>query len=255
MLPSRPSRIRVADRRPTPRRLEILVALAVGLTSAGVLASPPPVAARDSGVSSSTSEWLLTALTNRTRTDADLPALEVDDRLATIARWRSEDMAVRDYFSHSIPPGNRKVFDTMTARGYCYEVAGENIGWLGGADDGAEAWVHQKFLESPTHRAVLLGKAWDVIGIGSFKRADGRKYWTVLFAAACDSTAAAAARPTTPDPSHRESASPSARATLPDVSRSAALLGLTRRRVPAARDPGEFLHALIAGIAALVFDG
>jgi len=239
MLPSRSSRIRVAGRRPAPRRLEILVALAFGLTSAGALATPPSVVAWDSGVSSSTSEGRLTALTNRTRVDAGLPVLEVDDRLATIARWRSEDMAVRDYFSHSIPPENRKVFDAMTARGYCYEVAGENIGWLGGADDGAEAWIHQKFLESPTHRAVLLGKAWDVVGIGSFKRADGRKYWTVLFAAACDTTAALAPRPTTPDPTHRENATASARATLPDV----------------APDPGGFVHALIAGIAALVLDG
>ena len=42
------------------------------------------------------------------------------------------------------------------------------------------------FLDSETHRDVLMGKAWDVVGVGSWKRADGRHYWTVLFAERCE---------------------------------------------------------------------
>jgi hypothetical protein len=77
----------------------------------------------------------------------------------------------------------------MADDGYCFVVAGENIGWLGGGDERAEARIHQMFLESPTHRSVLMGEAWDAVGVGTFKRADGRKFWTVLFADRCDAQA------------------------------------------------------------------
>ena len=104
---------------------------------------------------------------------------------STLARWRSRDMAERGYFSHAIPPAGTKVFDELSARGYCYEVAGENIGWLSGPDAGAEERIQQMFLDSKTHRDILMGEAWDVVGVGSWKRADGRHYWTVLFAERC----------------------------------------------------------------------
>jgi uncharacterized protein YkwD len=166
------------------RRLALLFLLAVVCASVGAVASPAPVAAWDPGDSDAASEGLLTELTNGSRADDSLAALDVDGDLVALARWRSEDMAVRDYFSHDIP-GGTKVFDELSDRGYCYVVAGENIGWLSGPDGGAEERIHEMFLDSPKHRALILGKAWDAIGIGSYKRADGRHYWTVLFADTC----------------------------------------------------------------------
>ncbi len=68
------------------------------------------------------------ALTNRARANAGLKSLKVDSTLRTVARWRSKDMIQRDYFSHDIP-GYGKVWDKLHAIGYCYKVAGENIGW------------------------------------------------------------------------------------------------------------------------------
>jgi uncharacterized protein YkwD len=109
----------------------------------------------------------------------------VDVELIELARWRSRDMAERGYFSHAIPPAGTKVFDELSARGYCYTFAGENIGWLLGPDGGAEQRIQQMFLDSTKHRDVLMGAAWDVVGVGSWKRADGRHYWTVLFADRC----------------------------------------------------------------------
>ncbi len=172
------------------RRVRIALALAVGLTSLGVLASPMSVAAWDPGVPDAASEATLISLTNQSRASAGMRTLTVDPALVAFALERSEDMAIRGFFGHDIPPKGTKVFDTMTAAGYCYEVAGENIGWLGGGDDDAEARIQQMFLDSPTHRAVLMGGAWDVMGIGSYKRADGRKFWTVLFADSCDRASA-----------------------------------------------------------------
>ena len=166
------------------RRIALLFVLTVAVASAGAAAAPAPVAAWDPGDPDVASEVLLTRLTNDSRADDGLTALHVDGDLVWLARWRSEDMAVRDYFSHDIP-GGTKVFDELSERGYCYVVAGENIGWLSGPDDGAEQRIHEMFLDSPRHRALILGKAWDAIGIGSYKRADGRHYWTVLFADTC----------------------------------------------------------------------
>jgi len=169
-----------------PRRFALLVALSVALTSLGGMAAP--AAARvswDVDRADAASEDLLTSLTNAGRAVGGLPTLAVDLELVEVARWRSRDMAERGYFSHAIPPAGTKVFDELSARGYCYEVAGENIGWLAGTDAGAEQRIQAMFFDSETHRDVLMGKAWDVIGVGSWKRADGRHYWTVLFADRC----------------------------------------------------------------------
>ena len=172
------------------RRFALLLVLTLALGSVGAAAAPQPAAAWDAGVPDAPSEALLTELTNQSRTDRGLPTLSVDEDLAVIARWRSEDMAERGYFSHDIPPTGRNVFDELSERGYCYVVAGENIGWLSGPDGGAEERIQAMFLESPKHEALILGEDWDATGIGSYKGADGRHYWTVLFAETCQADAA-----------------------------------------------------------------
>ena len=83
-----------------------------------------------------------------------MPALKVDSALASIARGRSKDMIVRDYFSHNIPPSGKTVFDVMQAEGYCFVLAGENIGWNNYPDEIATEAVHQAFMDSPGHRAT-----------------------------------------------------------------------------------------------------
>jgi uncharacterized protein YkwD len=182
-----------------PRRFALLAALLVALTSLGGMAAPPAVRATwDVDRADAASEDLLASLTNASRANGRLRTLAVDLELVDLARWRSRDMAERGYFSHAIPPAGTKVFDELSARGYCYEVAGENIGWLAGLDSGAEERIQQMFLDSETHRDVLMGKAWDVLGVGSWKRADGRHYWTVLFAERCEPELSPAAAASTP---------------------------------------------------------
>ena len=144
-------------------------------------------------------------MTNRARASAGLKALKVDSTLHTVARWRSKDMIDRNYFSHSIP-GYGKVWDKLNAIGYCYNVAGENIGWNNYPDDIATAAIQQAFMDSAGHRANIMGKAWDVIGIGAYKGPTGKKMWTVLFADKCGSTAP---KPT-PKPTTRPKADPTA---------------------------------------------
>ncbi len=98
-------------------------------------------------------------------------------------------MITRDYFSHTIPkPPGGDVFNEMDRRGYCYSVAGENIGWNNYPDSTATQAIQTAFMGSPGHKANILGKTWDHIGVGAYKGADGKKMWTVLFADKCGSS-------------------------------------------------------------------
>ncbi len=186
-------------------------ALAIGvlflLTSVFTLAVPVATLAWSTGTFSATSESDLVAMTNRARASAGLKALKVDSTLHTVARWRSKDMIDRDYFSHDIP-GYGKVWNKLNAIGYCYNVAGENIGWNNYPDDLATGAVQQAFMNSAGHRANIMGKTWDVIGIGAYKGPTGKKMWTVLFADKCGSTAPKPTPKPTPRPTARPKATP-----------------------------------------------
>lgn len=178
--------------RASSRGLVAVVALALAAATVAGLVGARPVIAWDGSEARPASEVQLTELTNQSRAGAGRTALPTDPALVEFARQRSRDMAERGYFSHRDPSTGAMVFETMTAAGYCYRVAGENIGWLGGRDDGAEVRVNEMFLESPTHHAVLMGETWTAMGVGTFRRADGRKFWTVLFAQRCSDDVPAA---------------------------------------------------------------
>ena len=190
------------------RRSALAIGLLFLLTSVFTLAAPVATFGWSGGTFSSTSEADLVAMTNRARASAGLKALKVDSTLHSVARWRSKDMIDRNYFSHSIP-GYGKVWDKLNAIGYCYNVAGENIGWNNYPDDSATAAIQSAFMGSPGHRANIMGKTWDVIGIGAYKGSSGKKMWTVLFADKCGSTAP---KPT-PKPRPKPTARPAPRPT------------------------------------------
>jgi uncharacterized protein YkwD len=171
--------------RTTPRRhLAIAVALLFAVASVVGLAGPKEANAWDGGSFSSGSERELVRLTNRSRASAGLRSLRLDSTLTAIARWRSKDMIKRHYFGHSIP-GYGSVFDKLSAKGYCYRLAGENIGWNTYPDSKATAAIHRMFMDSRGHRKNVLGKRWDRIGIGAYKSSSGKKMWTVIFADRC----------------------------------------------------------------------
>lgn len=202
---------RMSDRR---RRSPIpaLLAVLVGLGSVAGLARPDGALAWDGGAFSSTSERQLVTLTNRSRANAGLRALRVDRTLTAVARWRSKDMTQRDYFSHDIP-GYGSVFRRLDAKGYCYRIAGENIGWNTYPDGDATAAIHSMFMDSSGHRRNVLGRRWDVIGVGAYKGADGKKMWTVLFADRCGASVAKSSPKPKPKATARPQAKPKPKAT------------------------------------------
>jgi uncharacterized protein YkwD len=172
------------------RRIAALVIVLFAASSVASFVRPQSTLAWTSGTFNSTSERDLIALTNRSRAAAGLRSLRVDSTLTAVARWRSKDMITRDYFSHDIP-GYGSVFKRLDAKGYCYKVAGENIGWNNYPDDTATAAIHKMFMDSTEHRRNILGRAWDVIGVGAYQGPGGKKMWTVLFADKCGSTSTA----------------------------------------------------------------
>jgi uncharacterized protein YkwD len=199
------------DRRVKPagvRRFAAMLTLAFSITSIGLLAAPTSADAWSSGQYNSTSEHQLVALTNQSRAAAGLRALRVDSTLTAIARSRSRDMIVRNYFSHSIPPSGKNVFSILDSKRYCYAIAGENIGWNNYPDDVATKTIHKQFMASPSHRSNILGKRWDVIGIGAYKGPTGKKMWTVLFADKCGSSGGTAPKPKPKTTSSRPAAKP-----------------------------------------------
>lgn len=190
-----------------PHRL-VIVLLAVTLVAASQLAAPVRTLAWDPGSFSPESETSLVALHNQARAAAGLRALKADSTLRSVARWRAKDMAERDYFSHNVKCTDRNVFwYTQYEYGYCFKIAGENLGtvaWDGASEPEATRWVFNAWMESEGHRANVLGKSWDAIGIGAYRGAGGKFVWTALFADECGSAAS------TPKPAPKPTAKPAA---------------------------------------------
>ena len=81
-------------------------------------------------------------------------------------------MIVRNYFSHQIPPDGHTVFDVMSNDGYCFKLAGENIGWNNYPDDQATTEIQTMFMNSPGSSPEHPGPG---LGRGRDRRLQGRR--------------------------------------------------------------------------------
>jgi uncharacterized protein YkwD len=118
-------------------------------------------------------------LLNADRVANNLAPLNYDESLASVARWRSDDMAVRDYFSHDI--GGYQVFSVLKDSGIAYRVAGENLAFNYQAADTSASAAEQALMNSPTHRANILRSDFTHAGIGVSVAPDGKVLYTQLF--------------------------------------------------------------------------
>lgn len=100
-------------------------------------------------------------LTNASRAEFDLGTLVYNETLAQAAQAKAEDMLDKQYFAHVTPDGLQP-WDFMKSAGYFYIVAGENLAVnFSEAEDVDTAWMN-----SPGHRANILNKEFEEIGIG-----------------------------------------------------------------------------------------
>lgn len=105
-------------------------------------------------------EAQMLALVNRERLANGLRALAPDPEVTLVARKHSGDMFARGYFAHDTPEG-RSPFDRMQADGVRFQAAGENL-----ALAPTLQVAHNGLMNSPGHRANILGKDFGRIGIG-----------------------------------------------------------------------------------------
>lgn len=101
------------------------------------------------------------SLTNESRQSQGLSELTENSLLDTAAQSKADDMLTKGYFSHNTPDG-KTPWDFITTAGYNYITAGENLAVnFSEAENVEVAWMN-----SPGHRANILNKNYQEIGIG-----------------------------------------------------------------------------------------
>ncbi|HEU4544500.1 MAG TPA: CAP domain-containing protein [Jiangellaceae bacterium] len=113
-------------------------------------------------------------LTNAERQKAGCPPVANNRTLRNVATAHSEDMAERNYFSHTSPEGETPA-DRAEAAGYD-GYGGENIA-LGYSSADA---VMKGWMASSGHRDNILNCSFTEIGVGVADSSRGL-YWTQMF--------------------------------------------------------------------------
>lgn len=99
--------------------------------------------------------------TNNQRTANGKSALKVNAQLTAAAQSKANDMAARNYWSHTTPDGQQPWIFIQKA-GYAYQKAGENLAYgFNTSADTVAGWMNSK-----THRENLLDNAYTEVGFG-----------------------------------------------------------------------------------------
>ncbi|MGG8409346.1 CAP domain-containing protein, partial [Streptomyces sp. 12297] len=117
------------------------------------------------------------ALANAERARAGCAPLRTDKRLMAAAQAHANDMAKRNYYSHTSPEG-RSAGDRMTKAGYRWMRWGENIYKSPRTPSKAMAG----WMDSPGHRANILDCRFKDIGVGVNLKSNG-PWWVQNFGA------------------------------------------------------------------------
>jgi len=180
--------------RPTPRlrtsALAVLTLASAVLT--GAVGSAAPASAQTVTATSvpalDAEEAAFCRSINAYRAQHGLRALRVSTALANAANWDTNDMAQKNYFSHTDSLG-RDPFRRMTAFHYGYSTSrGENIA----AGNATAAATLAQWKASPAHNSNMLNSAYRVIGISrSYSATSTYKwYWNTDFGGYTDASVA-----------------------------------------------------------------
>lgn len=143
--------------------------IAVAAAGQGVLVSYPDIPANPE------LEAGLLRATNEARAAHGLPPLQLDASLALAARHHAAEMAELGYLAHESPrDGSRDLGQRLNRAGAMLESAAENLAYLQHVPDLPGATV-QGWLESPGHRANLLGQ-FNLVGFGTAQGHSGGHY-------------------------------------------------------------------------------
>ena len=114
-------------------------------------------------------------LLNQDRAANGRSALELDPALCDLARLKSRDMYLNNYFSHTSPTYGSAA-QMLSTYGYSFTSVGENI-----AHHATVEKAQAAFMSSSGHRQNILGSQWTKVGIGVWEDSQGFVYVTQLF--------------------------------------------------------------------------
>ncbi|HUP27893.1 MAG TPA: CAP domain-containing protein [Chloroflexia bacterium] len=118
---------------------------------------------------------------NQQRAAAGLQPVQVDGSITELSRTRSNDMAERNYFSHTTPEG-KNFLPMMGDRKIAYKFAGEILARNNYPDADAPRVAMESYLNSSAHKAIMLDGRFTLVGIGYTKSTeDEMQYFTVIF--------------------------------------------------------------------------
>ncbi|MFC3209607.1 CAP domain-containing protein [Planomicrobium okeanokoites] len=121
-------------------------------------------------------EFLLYELTNSARIQRELPLLKWDEQAMLTARKHSEDMAEKEYFSHTNKEGESP-FDRMSDDGIDFFVAGENLAY----GQYSSIFAHEGLMNSMGHRENIVKPDFGYLGVGAAFNSDNQPFYTANF--------------------------------------------------------------------------
>lgn len=146
--------------------------------------------------------------TNNQRSANGLGALALNGTLDTAAQNKANDMAARDYWSHNTPDGQTP-WSFMTAAGYNYNLAGENLAYgFSTSSDTITGWMN-----SPGHRANILNSGYLEVGFGivdipNYQGTGPETLVVAMYASPASGSVAAATSTPAPSPSTVNNSTP-----------------------------------------------
>jgi uncharacterized protein YkwD len=154
----------------------ILSSVVVVLLCLLVLHAQSPGQKKPAKFEISADEQTILDLTNKEREKEKLPPLKPNARLFKAARDHSQNMANQEWMLHELD--GKSLIDRLRAAGYRYSTAGENIG--SGFKD--RETLMKMWMDSEIHRANILSKRFQEIGIGVAYSETDSPYYTQVFA-------------------------------------------------------------------------
>lgn len=115
-------------------------------------------------------------LVNQERSKQGLKALTLSDELTNVATLKAKDMRDKNYFDHTSPTYGSP-FEMMRRFGIQYSSAGENIA----AGQKTAQEVMNSWMNSSGHRANILNKDYEQLGVGYVEGGSYGTYWVQMF--------------------------------------------------------------------------
>ena len=147
---------------------------------AGVAAPQAPAGGSQTGVTLTDKESYVMKAINDQRAAAGLAPVQINAGLTDLSRYRSNDMASRNYFSHVTPEGG-KFLGMLSDRGVAYKFAGEILARNNYPSEQAAQIAMESYLGSAPHKAIIMDGRFTQVGVGYAVGGEEMSYFTVIF--------------------------------------------------------------------------